>query len=96
MPANIGYATSDASSPLAPLEFDRSPVGPEDVLIDIRYCGVCHSDVHQARDEFDGALATTFPCMPGHEIVGIVAETVAKDVRFRFVIDNATLRPAGA
>jgi uncharacterized zinc-type alcohol dehydrogenase-like protein len=75
VPANIGYATPDASSPLAPLKFDRSPVGPEDVLIDIRYCGVCHSDVHQARDEFDGALATTFPCMPGHEIVGIVAET---------------------
>ena len=74
MPANIGYAALDATSPLAPLEFDRQPVGPEDVRIDIAFCGVCHSDVHQARDEFGGALGTQYPCMPGHEIVGTVAE----------------------
>lgn len=74
MPANIGYATPDAKSPLAPYEFDRRPVGPEDVRIDVAFCGVCHSDVHQARDEFGGPLATNFPCMPGHEIVGTVAE----------------------
>jgi uncharacterized zinc-type alcohol dehydrogenase-like protein len=59
---------------LAPIEFDRQPVGPEDIKIDIKFCGVCHSDVHQARDEFQGALATNFPCLPGHEIAGIVAE----------------------
>ena len=74
MSANIGWATSDAVTPLAPLEFDRQPVGPQDVKIDIEYCGVCHSDVHQARDEFGGALSTNFPCMPGHEIVGVVGE----------------------
>ncbi|MBF5080785.1 NAD(P)-dependent alcohol dehydrogenase [Quadrisphaera sp. INWT6] len=74
MAKNIGWATDDAKTPLAPREFDRRPVGPEDVLIDIAYCGVCHSDVHQARDEFGGALATQWPCMPGHEIAGTIAE----------------------
>jgi uncharacterized zinc-type alcohol dehydrogenase-like protein len=74
MPSNVGYAAQDATSPLAPFEFDRQPVGPEDVRIDIMFCGVCHSDVHQARDEFGGALATNYPCVPGHEIVGLVAE----------------------
>jgi uncharacterized zinc-type alcohol dehydrogenase-like protein len=79
MPSNIGYATHDAKSPLAPLQFDRPPVGAQDVRIDIKFCGVCHSDVHQVRDEFDGPLATNFPCMPGHEIAGVVAE-IGSDV----------------
>lgn len=79
MASNIGYAASDATSPLAPLEFDRRPVGPEDVRLEIKFCGVCHSDIHQARDEWGGALATAYPCVPGHEIVGIVAE-VGSDV----------------
>jgi len=73
MTKNIGWATSDAKTPLAPFPFDRRATGPEDVLIDITHCGVCHSDVHQARDEFGGALATQWPCMPGHEVVGTVA-----------------------
>lgn len=74
LPQNIGWATPNAISPLAPLEFDRAPVGPEDVRIDIAYCGVCHSDIHQARDEWGGAQATNFPCMPGHEVAGTVTE----------------------
>jgi uncharacterized zinc-type alcohol dehydrogenase-like protein len=82
LPANIGYATSDADTPLAPLAFDRDPVGSEDVRIDIEFCGVCHSDVHQARDEFAGPLATNWPCMPGHEIVGTVSEAGEKVDRF--------------
>lgn len=81
MPTNIGYATPDASSPLRPWPFDRPSVGAEDVRIDIAYCGVCHSDVHQARDEMGGALATNFPCMPGHEIVGTVVEVGAEVTR---------------
>ncbi|WP_028473638.1 NAD(P)-dependent alcohol dehydrogenase [Nocardioides alkalitolerans] len=81
MPTNIGYATDDASSPLRPWPFDRPAVGREDVRIDIAYCGVCHSDVHQARAEMGGALATNFPCMPGHEIVGTVAEVGADVTR---------------
>lgn len=79
MGKNIGYATPDKTTPLAPFTFDRRDVGPEDVRIDIAYCGVCHSDVHQARDEFGGALATLWPCLPGHEIAGTVAE-VGTDV----------------
>ncbi|MHB0869279.1 MAG: NAD(P)-dependent alcohol dehydrogenase [Chloroflexota bacterium] len=74
MPSNIGYAASSATAPLAPLAFDRRPLGPEDVRIDIKFCGICHSDIHQVRDEWGEALATNYPCMPGHEIVGIVAE----------------------
>lgn len=87
MPRNIGYATPDASTPLAPYPFDRRDVGPEDVRIDIRYCGVCHSDVHQARDEFGGALATVYPCMPGHEIAGVVTE-IGSDVTTHSVGDR--------
>ena len=74
MPQNIGWATQDKTTPLSPFPFDRRALGPEDILIDIAFCGVCHSDVHQARDEFGGDLATLWPCMPGHEIVGTVSE----------------------
>ena len=56
MSSNVGFATPDAHSPLARTEFDRADVGSEDVRIDIKFCGVCHSDVHQARDEFGGPL----------------------------------------
>jgi uncharacterized zinc-type alcohol dehydrogenase-like protein len=56
---------------LTPFSIDRRQPGPHDVLIDILYCGVCHSDIHQARDEWGGAV---FPMVPGHEIVGTVAQ----------------------
>jgi uncharacterized zinc-type alcohol dehydrogenase-like protein len=82
VPQNIGYATTDAKSPLAPFAFDRSPVGAEDVRIDIKFCGICHSDIHQARDEWGNALATNYPCMPGHEVAGIVAEIGEKVTTF--------------
>jgi uncharacterized zinc-type alcohol dehydrogenase-like protein len=75
-----GYAASSASAPLAPFEFSRRDVGEHDVLIDIAYCGICHSDLHQVRDEWGGAL---FPMVPGHEIVGRVAKVGAKVERFR-------------
>ncbi len=67
----VGYAASDAKAPLAPFQFQRRPTGPRNVRIDILYCGVCHSDIHQARDEWGGAI---FPMVPGHEIVGRVVE----------------------
>ena len=82
MASNIGYATPDKNTPLAPYTFDRREVAAEDVRIDIAYCGVCHSDVHQARDEFGGALATLWPCLPGHEIAGTVAEVGADVTAF--------------
>ena len=70
------YAAHDAASPLVPHTIERRPPGPNDVEIDIRYCGVCHSDLHQARNEWQG---TTYPCVPGHEIVGLVTR-VGSDV----------------
>ena len=69
------YAAADAKSPLAPLSIERREPGPRDVLIDIAYCGVCHSDIHQARDEWGGSI---FPMVPGHEIVGHVAQVGAE------------------
>jgi alcohol dehydrogenase (NADP+) len=64
-----GYATHDAHSPLAPFEFERRNPGPNDVQIAILYCGVCHSDIHQVRNEWGNAA---YPMVPGHEIIGKV------------------------
>lgn len=66
-----GYAAEAAKIPLAPFSFERREVGPHDILIDILYCGVCHSDVHQVRDEWGGSM---FPMVPGHEIVGRISK----------------------
>ncbi len=74
------YAAQSATTPLAPYSFDRREPGPNDVAIDIAYCGVCHSDLHTARGEWGGAL---FPCVPGHEIVGRVSAVGAKVSRFK-------------
>lgn len=65
------YAAQSATSPIAPFSIARRKPRDHDVLIDILYCGVCHSDIHQARDEWGGSI---FPMVPGHEIVGKVAE----------------------
>ncbi len=70
------YAAQNATDPLAPLTIQRRDVGKNDVQIDILYCGVCHSDLHTIRSEWQG---TTYPCVPGHEIVGRVVQ-VGKDV----------------
>jgi uncharacterized zinc-type alcohol dehydrogenase-like protein len=74
------YAAASAKSPLAPYSIDRREPGPHDVLIDILYCGVCHSDIHQARDEWGGA---SFPIVPGHEIVGRVKQVGERVGKFR-------------
>jgi uncharacterized zinc-type alcohol dehydrogenase-like protein len=64
------YAAHSATSPLVPFEIERRDPGPEDVQIEILYCGVCHSDLHTARNEWKNTL---YPSVPGHEIVGRVA-----------------------
>ena len=64
------YGAYAGDKPLEPMEISRRVPGPHDVLIDIAYCGICHSDLHQVRAEWAG---TQFPCVPGHEIVGRVA-----------------------
>ena len=66
------YAAADGQSPLAPFTIERRAPRAREVLIDILYCGVCHSDIHQARDEWGGG--GIFPMVPGHEIVGRVAQ----------------------
>ena len=70
------YAAQNATTPLAPFNIQRRDVGKHDVQIDILYCGVCHSDLHTIRSEWQG---NTYPCVPGHEIVGRVVK-VGKDV----------------
>ncbi len=75
-----GFAAQTAGARLEPFDFERRTVGPKDVLIHIRYCGVCHSDIHQARDEWGGSI---FPMVPGHEIVGAVVEVGADVTKFR-------------
>jgi uncharacterized zinc-type alcohol dehydrogenase-like protein len=75
-----GYATKGAGEALGPFSFGRRDVGPRDVLIEIEYCGVCHSDIHQARDEWGGSI---YPMVPGHEIVGRVARAGAEVTKFK-------------
>ena len=74
------WAAKTATSPLAPFSFSRREVGPHDVLIEIAYCGVCHSDIHQARDEWGGSI---FPMVPGHEIVGKVTKVGSSVHKFK-------------
>jgi uncharacterized zinc-type alcohol dehydrogenase-like protein len=75
-----GYAAKGPTSLLEPFDFERRDPGPRDVLIEILYCGICHSDIHQARDEWGGAI---FPMVPGHEIVGKVTRVGPEVKRFR-------------
>ena len=79
MLATRGYAAFDATTPLRPFAFERREPGPRDVLIRIEYCGVCHSDIHQVRNEWKGS---TYPMVPGHEIVGRVERIGAEVTRF--------------
>jgi uncharacterized zinc-type alcohol dehydrogenase-like protein len=74
------YAAPAADSPLAPWSFERRDPGPKDVQMDILYCGVCHSDIHQVRNEWGNSV---YPMVPGHEIVGRVTKVGNKVSRFR-------------
>ncbi|CAI5532203.1 unnamed protein product [Closterium sp. Naga37s-1] len=71
----VGYAARDASGVLSPWRFHRREVGPGDVKIRITHCGVCHSDVHLARNEWGNSM---YPIVPGHEIIGVVEEVGAE------------------
>jgi alcohol dehydrogenase (NADP+) len=74
------YAAQNATTPLAPFSLQRRDLGEHDVQIEILYCGVCHSDLHTVRSEWGG---TTYPCVPGHEIVGRVVDVGAKVNKFK-------------
>ncbi len=77
------YAATSKTSPLAPFIIERREPGPNDVLIEILFCGICHSDIHQVRDEWSGAIPALFPMVPGHEIVGRVKQVGKQVTRFK-------------
>lgn len=75
-----GYAAMEKGGKLVPFSFERRALGDRDVLVKIRYCGICHSDIHEVRAEWDGA---SYPLVPGHEIVGEVAAIGRSVGRFK-------------
>jgi uncharacterized zinc-type alcohol dehydrogenase-like protein len=74
------YAAQDAASGLSPWELERRPPGPHDVQIEIRYCGVCHTDIHFVRNDWGISM---YPLVPGHEIVGAVTRIGEQVTRFK-------------
>jgi alcohol dehydrogenase (NADP+) len=77
------YAAQSATSGLKQATIQRREPGPTDVQIDILFCGVCHSDLHQVRNEWEQMLPTVYPCVPGHEIVGRVVKTGSAVKKFK-------------
>jgi len=75
-----GYAAQDAENDLNPWNFERRNIGAHDVLIDIKYCGVCHTDLHMIKNEWFPGI---FPMVPGHEIVGVVAAVGSHVSKFK-------------
>lgn len=80
MPSCRGYAAHNAHSRLAPFDFERREPGPSEMTVEILYCGVCHTDLHQARNEWGGSR---YPIVPGHEIVGRVVAAGSAVTRFK-------------
>ena len=76
---SIGYAANSPTDELEPYKFERRPVSDTDVLIDITYCGICHSDIHTVRNEWGGAR---YPVVPGHEIIGKITKIGSQVTRF--------------
>jgi uncharacterized zinc-type alcohol dehydrogenase-like protein len=81
--ATKGYAAPSATAAMAPFSFTRRDPRPQDVQIEILYCGVCHSDLHQVRDEWKSAMPTLYPCVPGHEIVGRVVKVGSRVTKLK-------------
>jgi uncharacterized zinc-type alcohol dehydrogenase-like protein len=77
---SYGLAAHDPKSPLVPFDFEHRDPGPDDIAIEIAYSGICHSDIHQARDEWGGSI---YPMVPGHEIVGHVLQVGANVTKFK-------------
>jgi uncharacterized zinc-type alcohol dehydrogenase-like protein len=80
MIATQGYAVQNAASSPAPFSYEHREPGPKDILLDIKFCGICHSDIHQARNEWGNSL---YPMVPGHEIVGEVTKVGAEVTKFK-------------
>jgi alcohol dehydrogenase (NADP+) len=77
------YSAAGATSPLAPTTITRRDSADDDVQIEILFCGICHSDLHQVRDQWKSDMPTVYPCVPGHEIVGRVTKVGAAVTRFK-------------
>jgi alcohol dehydrogenase (NADP+) len=77
------FGAQSATAGLSPLAIERRTPGATDVQIEILFCGVCHSDLHQARNEWSGVMPTVYPCVPGHEIVGRVTKVGAGVTKFK-------------
>src|SRR5918993_1551411 len=77
------YSAAGATSPLAPTTIPRRDTGEHDVRIDVLFWAFCHSDLHYARDEWHDAMPAVYPCVPGHEIVGRVAEVGSAVTKFK-------------
>jgi uncharacterized zinc-type alcohol dehydrogenase-like protein len=77
------YSAASATSPLTSTKITRRDPTEQDVQIEILYCGICHSDLHQARNEWSGFLPTVYPCVPGHEIVGRVTKVGSAVTKFK-------------
>jgi alcohol dehydrogenase (NADP+) len=77
------YAAHSKTSTMAPFSVQRRSPRPEDVQIQILYCGICHSDLHQVRNEWEGVMPTVYPCVPGHEIVGRVVKAGSAVKKFK-------------
>lgn len=76
-----GFAAQSAKSPLTPFSFERRAPKDHDVVIDIKYCGICHSDIHMTRDEW--GFGSMFPMVPGHEIAGVVRAVGGKVTKYK-------------
>ena len=83
MPNTKAFSAASPTSPLAASTIARRDPGPRDVAVDILFCGVCHSDLHYARNEWKDVMPTTYPCVPGHEIVGRVASVGSAVTKFK-------------
>src|SRR6202051_1643670 len=77
------YSASSAKSPLASTTITRRDPTPQDVQIEILFCGICHSDLHQVRNEWSEFMPTVYPCVPGHEIVGRVTKVGSSVTKFK-------------
>ena len=75
-----GYAAHSATTPLTPFDYEHREPGPKDVQITVDFCGICHSDIHQARNEWNNAI---YPMVPGHEIIGTVKAIGAEVTKFK-------------
>src|SRR5690348_8640188 len=81
--ATKGFATHGPDAKFGPFDFARRELGPNDILIDILYSGICHSDIHQARAEWEPMIPSIYPMVPGHEIVGRVTRVGSEVTKFK-------------